>query len=188
MQNYETESSSLNNSNFFEILKIDINNEDNYERIEFSQKLILLKMLENDDRNLSDERVKMFAEEYGNGEVENDTEEYAELHDNVTSDLYETALMYNTLYIPRIYNEETALKCSLVPFRFNNNRVLALGDCGMDLSPKLELYQFLVSGSFDNKSDLYKIIAEDKAQLENHFIDCTYESAIEDVKNILMSR
>ena len=63
------------------------------------------------------------------------------------------ALSYWTIYFqPRIENEELAWKLNLIPFWFDDTFYLALGGCGMDLSPKLDAYQALTDGTVPSSS------------------------------------
>lgn len=63
------------------------------------------------------------------------------------------ALAYWTIYFrPDIWDEETAWRVGLVPFRFDGDDYLALGGCGMDLSPRLDAYQALVDGTIPSSS------------------------------------
>ena len=63
------------------------------------------------------------------------------------------ALAYWTVYFqPRIENEELAWKLGLVPFFFEDEFYLALGGCGMDLSPKLDAYQALTDDTVPSDS------------------------------------
>lgn len=63
------------------------------------------------------------------------------------------ALSYWTIYFqPKIENEELAWKLNLIPFWFDDTFYLALGGCGMDLSPKLDAYQALTDGTVPSNS------------------------------------
>jgi hypothetical protein len=87
-----------------------------------------------------------------------------EIYDYVSEDFYETVGIYN--YYRQVseynYNEEDAYKCNLIPFRYfdaDENRdsyLLALGGCGMDLSPKLDAYFFLQTGKMDPASMYFR--------------------------------
>ena len=66
-------------------------------------------------------------------------------------------LAYWTIYYqPGIESIETALKSGLTPFYYRNNFYLALGGCGMDLPPKLDVYQMLTSGTIPSDSQVLK--------------------------------
>ena len=54
------------------------------------------------------------------------------------------------------FDPDVAIRCGLTPFEFHSDHrdysLLALGACGMDLSPMLDAYQALVGGSVDPSS------------------------------------
>lgn len=63
------------------------------------------------------------------------------------------ALAYWTIYFqPRIEDEDLAWRLGLIPFHFDGEFYLALGGCGMDLSPKLDAYQALTDGTIPSDS------------------------------------
>ena len=93
-------------------------------------------------------------------------EDYSEYNDNILE-----TLAYWTIYFePETFDEEIAYKCDLQPFTYCNSEtgeerdLLALGGCGMDLSPRLDAYQALTSGKIDPSSSLLK--GQDKAYAE----------------------
>jgi len=65
-------------------------------------------------------------------------------------------LMYNYVYEPRIYDEEIAYLCRFIPFEIRTEdedlQLLSFGGCGMDFTYKLEAYQLLADGSYDERS------------------------------------
>ncbi len=68
-------------------------------------------------------------------------------------------LAYWTVYFhPRIEDIDVALRCGLVPFYFQEEFYLALGGCGMDLSPKMDAYQAIVSGTIPESSMFFRDI------------------------------
>lgn len=89
-------------------------------------------------------------------DYENATEEYFE--DEVQEEFYNKVFMYN--YYRKVsrnnYSEENAYKCDLIPFKITGDDedtyCLALGGCGMDLSPRLDAYYFLQTGNMDPSS------------------------------------
>ena len=75
------------------------------------------------------------------------------------------ALSYWPIYFePLVFNEKTAFECGLIPFVFTDIKLLALGGCGMDLSPKLDAYQVLTCGMIDKRSKYFG--KRDKSQME----------------------
>ena len=87
-----------------------------------------------------------------------------EIYDYVTDDFYEAVGIYN--YYRQVseynYNEEDAYKCNLIPFTYFDSGenadiyLLAIGGCGMDLSPKLDAYFFLQTGKMDPASMYFR--------------------------------
>lgn len=71
--------------------------------------------------------------------------------------LEESAFMLNGVWLPRIYDEEAANKCHLIPFKLITEDVdyecVSLGGCGMDMTYKLEAYQLLADGTYDPRSN-----------------------------------
>lgn len=66
-------------------------------------------------------------------------------------------LAYWTVYFkPEKWDEETAWKCGLYPFYYKDEGYLALGGCGMDLSPKLDAYQAQTVHSIPSGSEFIK--------------------------------
>jgi hypothetical protein len=64
------------------------------------------------------------------------------------------SLGYWTIYYhPAIEDNETAVKCDLTPFYHQNKHYLALGDCGLDLTPRLDAYQMLTARNVPADSD-----------------------------------
>ena len=63
--------------------------------------------------------------------------------------------------IPREYDEVIAFKCGLIPFGTINekntgNSYLILEESNIDLSPRLDAYQALTSGTINENSKLFK--------------------------------
>ena len=79
-------------------------------------------------------------------------EEYEEEIDSLEAD----CLMYNYVYEPRIYDEEIADLCGFIPFEIHTEdedlQLLSFVGCGMDFTYKLEAYQLLADGSYDERS------------------------------------
>lgn len=62
-------------------------------------------------------------------------------------------LAYWTIYYePDIFDENIAWEVGLFPFEYDGLTLLALGGCGMDLSPRLDAYQALTVGSVPARS------------------------------------
>jgi len=62
-------------------------------------------------------------------------------------------LAYWTIYFEPLREDvDIARECGLFPFEFEGDFYLALGGCGMDLSPKLDAYQALTAGSIPTDS------------------------------------
>lgn len=63
---------------------------------------------------------------------------------------------WKVYFEPPIFDADLARKCGLVPFTYHGDdgikNLLALAGCGMDLSPKLDAYQALMSGSLPRDS------------------------------------
>ncbi len=65
-------------------------------------------------------------------------------------------LSYHCFYSkPLLYNEKIALECSLTPFKYQDEPLLALSSGGMDLTPRLDSYQALTHGTIDESSKLF---------------------------------
>ena len=66
-------------------------------------------------------------------------------------------MAYWTIYFePRIANYSVAWKCGLMPFKYYDTFMLALGGCRMDLSPRLDAYQALTINSVPENSSLFR--------------------------------
>ena len=67
------------------------------------------------------------------------------------------ALGYCTVYWnPNYEDAEIARMVGLVPFEYKDTFYLALGGCGMDLSPKLDAYIALTCGDIPSDSDFFR--------------------------------
>lgn len=71
--------------------------------------------------------------------------------------LYEDLACWLTYYNPPSYYVDIniALDCDLIPFYYKGEFYLALDGCGMDLSPKLDAYQYLTSGTFPSDTKFF---------------------------------
>ena len=95
------------------------------------------------------------------------------VHENINRIIPYITMGYNndaTVFKPRKYDEEIALKCGLMPFKYakykkgRKIKLIMLGtspDCAFFMRPRLEAYQTLMSGSMsDNKRGKIMTIAE----------------------------
>ena len=73
----------------------------------------------------------------------------------VEENFFEALSYWPIDFEPLVFNEKTALECALIPFVFEDTKLLALGGCGMDLTPKLDAYQLLTCGIIDKKSKYF---------------------------------
>jgi len=140
---------------------------------------------------------------------------YDELYDSSNYDLLDRLFYLNTVWEveERDYDPLIAIKCNLIPFTYSDEineineineikYLLSLGGCGMDLSPRLELYQFLIDNTMGNNSLLYSIINSGFSSVEKdedaiinrdigniyQFEYVTYKGAIKDVQKILTNK
>lgn len=85
--------------------------------------------------------------------MEKMTDNKYDAYEEVKHDLEERAFILNTAWEPRMWDEDTACLCHLLPFKIitehEDYELLSLSGCGMDLSYKLEAYLLLVDGSYD---------------------------------------
>ena len=127
--------SGLYGEQFYKKHTIDFGFNDNvYEDIEYNRELLAEYYEIEPDRNNSDE---------------DDVWEQVEEH-------FWSALRYWIVYFePLIFDEAIAVECGLVPFSYQEIKMLALGGCGMDLSPKLDAYQALTHKTIDRNSRLF---------------------------------
>jgi len=73
-----------------------------------------------------------------------------DVHRDDAESLLREALGYWILYYqPEIEDVEVAIKVGLIPFYYKDRFYLALGGCGMDMTPKLDAYQVLTQGTID---------------------------------------
>lgn len=84
-------------------------------------------------------------------------DKYEDIYYEAKSALEESCFMYNWVYEPRIYDEAIAHLCNLIPFEIQTEdedlQLLSFGGCGMDMTYKLEAYQLLADGSYDERSN-----------------------------------
>lgn len=87
--------------------------------------------------------------------TEDDLENY--VYDGAIEDYssyLDSLFIYNYVYIPDVEDSEVAFECGLIPFELDGTFYLALGGCGMDLSPKLDAYVCLTEGRIPESSML----------------------------------
>lgn len=89
--------------------------------------------------------------------VNNLSDEQQDWYYEAIHNLEESAFMLNGVWLPRIYDEEAANKCHLIPFKLITEdadyECVSLGGCGMDMTYKLEAYQLLADGTYDPRSN-----------------------------------
>jgi len=89
------------------------------------------------------------------------------------------AMAYWTIYFkPDVEDEDVAWRVGLLPFKFNDTFYLALGGCGMDLSPRLDAYQALVSGTLPRNTRFI----DDQGYAKYVVGEKTYNEVMEAVK------
>lgn len=123
-----------------------------------------------------------------------DYEDQEEMEQTVRDEIMEAIFMLPTVWEVNEfdYDINLAIKCSLIPFEYydqnkdETKHCLALGGCGTDLSPRLEMYQFLQDGTMDECGKLYRIIHRNYNDID-YFETVTYKGAIKEVKAILAS-
>lgn len=98
--------------------------------------------------------------------------------------LEENALMLNGVWLPRIYDEEAADKCHLIPFKLitehKDYECVSLGGCGMDMTYKLEAYQLLADGTYDAHSSYAE---KGIAYFENYY--GKNSDVVNEIKNLI---
>ena len=107
-------------------------------------------------------------------EVELSNLEEGQINELIHDDFFKDIQKHHTLFEPLIFNEEIALDCGLIPFRFRYDDVkyelLALGDSGFDPSIKtnllfkLDAYQVLTDNSIDEHSPFFGTYSKDIAK------------------------
>ena len=126
-----------------------------------------------------DNFIYSYEIKYHQGDLnENLTDEEKE---EIQHDYYERASWLPTVFEPIIFNEKIALECGLIPFTLETEdetlQLLALGGCGMNLSPRLDAYQFLTHNTID-KNSLYFTD-------QNYFKNVVGESITNQIKRTL---
>jgi hypothetical protein len=75
------------------------------------------------------------------------------------SNAMDTLAYWTIYYEPWVQDEDAAWRSGLFPFKYEGKFLLALGGCGMDLSPKLDCYQALTRGTIDRGSTLFSQVS-----------------------------
>ena len=97
-------------------------------------------------------------------------------------------LAYWTIYYkPDIQDVEAALKSGLTPFEYQGDFYLALGGCGMDLSPKLEAYQCLTSGTIPEGSHFLRYPDYFRNVVGNSTADEAFAACTRDTARVIIS-
>jgi hypothetical protein len=91
-------------------------------------------------------------------EVEGLKQQYPDDNTNMrearaVDNLLENLGYWTIYYHPAIEDNDAAVKCNLTPFYFKDKHYLALGGCGMDLTPQLDAYQMLTARNIPADSD-----------------------------------
>lgn len=108
---------------------------------------------------------------------------------NITNDIF----MWMTYFEPRVYNEEIAIKCNIIPFKLYNpilddqTNLLAYGACGMDMSPRLEAYQYLTAGTVDEYGILIQVLRHNHSRYEDYFTTTVGKSVLDEIKQLYVN-
>lgn len=136
---------------------------------QYEQEIYYDKLLDKDMGDIRNEYPELYIELSEIAHDQFKENGYYELIDSGFFELYgidypeerfnqHEALAYWTVYFePPYFDEDIAHKCGLLPFEYyhetrGNMQLLALGGCGMDLSPRLDAYQALVSKSLSSSN------------------------------------
>lgn len=117
-------------------------------------------------------------------------ENYKEWLDEEIDGVIDSIFMWMTYFEPRVYNEEIAIKCNLIPFKLydpildNQTNLLAYGACGTDMSPRLEAYQYLTAGTVDEYGILIKILRHNHTRYEDNFTAAVGKRVLDEIKQI----
>ena len=92
----------------------------------------------------------------------------------IISASFVNSLNYHPIYFePLVFNKKTALECGLIPFVFEEVKLLSLAGWSMDLLQKLDAYQLLTCGMIDKRSKYFR--KRDKANFERVVGNSVYE-------------
>jgi hypothetical protein len=102
----------------------------------------LLNGLSDDDVDVCNDGATIFDCDY----IDEKVNEYT----------YEALAYWAVYFEPDCFDAEVAQKVGLIPFEFGDLQLLALGGCGMDLSPKLDAYVALTTGHIPEDSKFFR--------------------------------
>jgi hypothetical protein len=124
-------------------------------RFEETEVIIPDFILENNLRENYDIKLKYNTNKYDSF-LDYVQYKYEYIYYDAKYSLESDCLMYNYVYEPLIYDEKIADLCKFIPFEIKtedeNLQLLSFGGCGMDFTYKLEAYQLLADGSYDERS------------------------------------
>lgn len=157
LENIETRESGIHNEFFYTKHKLDLINNDEYENIQYDLEPLINDYLQHENitkviDNETDEIT--FIMEDG-AEIEEE-----EIREEIERTYTDAICLLPTTFEPRIFDTDIARQCDLLPFTYSleyedDINLLALGGCGMDLSPRLDAYQALITGYIDPSSTLF---------------------------------
>lgn len=121
--------------------------------------------------------------------MDKEDEDIEDLEYYAIYDLTEKVSIFNTIFEPRIYDIDIALECALIPFENEyyedeHKQFLAYGGCGMDMTPRLEAYQYLVDGTMDEGGELYRMFTG-SSNNESYFYDLLNKTAIDKIRHAI---
>ena len=174
---------------------------DSLNKKEFKNFVKRLNDLHDLDAQIDDVNHNAIIELFNEGEL--DEELAYDIFEYNTFDDYDMylrdSLPYWTIYFePMHFDIDTALKCGLIPFTYGDLELLALGGCGMDLSPKLDAYQSFKDNTLPSDSKIIRGVEDsyfayvvgkqttkeviESARLEKPIVHISY--VLEDFKDI----
>ena len=86
---------------------------------------------------------------------EGEERSHEELRELAIENLYDALGYWLIYYEPEIVDVSVAIEVGLIPFYVGEHFFLALGGCGMDLSPRLDAYQALTDHTIDPSSKFF---------------------------------
>ena len=126
----------------------------------------------------------VYDNERSNYDLENFDNNEEVLMDELRHSVLDDCLMYNYVYEPRIFDEEVAIMCHLIPFKiitdeYEDLELLSFGGCGMDMTYKLEAYQLLADGTYDPCSNFAE---KGIAYFETYY---RQSAVVDEIKNLI---